>query len=145
MASPAPTILIIEGDQATRELYCREISRFYRVLTPADEQDAIALLCSDNIQAIILEPVTFGGRGWHLLASIREILQARGIPLILCSTQDERRRGMALGATVYLVKPVLPSVLLQVLNRIVHGGLQQDSPINGQSGCPAGNSNPVLP
>jgi DNA-binding response OmpR family regulator len=47
---------------------------------------------------------------------------AQGIPLIVCSTLDERRRGIALGAAAYLVKPTLPATLLATLQQVLRGG-----------------------
>jgi DNA-binding response OmpR family regulator len=42
----------------------------------------------------------------------------RAVPIILCSALDERKRGLELGASAYLVKPVLPAALLEALRRV---------------------------
>ena len=43
----------------------------------------------------------------------------RDILLVLCSTLDERRRGIELGATMYLVKPTLPTTLPGALQAVI--------------------------
>ena len=44
MPETSQTILLIEDDQATRELYQRELSRDYQVLACASESEALSLL-----------------------------------------------------------------------------------------------------
>jgi CheY-like chemotaxis protein len=116
------TILIVEDDLPTRELYERELSRCYHVLACANDQDALAAIHMHRVCAIILEPSLPDGRGWDLLRLIRTMPDMQSIPVILCSTLNARRRAMALGATLYLVKPVLPMVLLETLRQMVPAG-----------------------
>jgi DNA-binding response OmpR family regulator len=110
-------ILIIEDDLPTLALYGRELARAYRVLSCDAVSDAPALLTAEDIAAIILEPAVWDGQGWHLLQLLRE--RGAHLPVIICSTLDERRRGMQMGATLYLVKPVSPEVLLQTVRRLL--------------------------
>lgn len=120
MPEPNQTILLIEDDPATRELYQRELSRDYQVLACGNESDALALLDSHPVSTIVLEPVLQKGQGWSLLAMLHAMPRTRTIPIILCSTLDERRRGMELGATLYLTKPVLPVVLHDAVYQVTH-------------------------
>ena len=114
-----PTILLIEDDEATSELYQRELRRDYKVLACASESEALALLQSYAVGAIILEPALNSGQGWAILEALHTLPHTRTIPVILCSTLDERRLGMELGATRYLIKPVLPKALLDVIHCII--------------------------
>ena len=62
---------------------------------------------------LILEPATDEDEGWTLL---KEIRSARNPPrIILLSVQDERKKGLELGAEAFLVKPVLPLTLHSLL------------------------------
>lgn len=110
-----PTILLIEPDAATRELYRRELSDRYHVLTLPDDHDAFALLRTYHVDAIVLEPDLAGSSGWDLIVSLKATLRTARIPIIVCSVLDERRRGKQLGVFTYLVKPVLPATLLDTL------------------------------
>jgi DNA-binding response OmpR family regulator len=120
MPRPKPSILIIEDSPPTFEMYRRELSRDYQVFACLSEQDALELLTSEPIRAVVLEPEIEGGRGWHWLTNIITALAGRRVPVILCSTQDEQRRGLSEGAAAFLVKPVLPVELREALWRILH-------------------------
>jgi DNA-binding response OmpR family regulator len=119
MRSSDQTIVIVEPDAPTRELYLRELSRDYRVFACCDERDALEMLRTHAIHAVILEPRPAAGRGWSLLATIKQAGDTRAVPVILCSMLDERKRGMELGASAYLIKPVLPATLLDAVRRVV--------------------------
>ncbi len=114
------TVLIIENDAPTLELYRRELSQEYKVLSCLNEDDALQLANNAaDLCAVVLEPAISGGEGWGLLSRLIAVLDERRIPIILCSTQDERRRGLKEGAAAFLVKPVLPVELHEILRQIV--------------------------
>ena len=113
------SVLIIENDAPTLELYRRELSRDYRVLACMAEEEALRLAKSTDICAVVLEPAIAGGDGWILLSALSKTFANRHIPIILCSTQDDRRRGMDEGAAAFLVKPVLPVELRETIRKIV--------------------------
>jgi CheY-like chemotaxis protein len=56
-------------------------------------------------------------QGWSLLRAIRQAHPASELPIITISVLDERDKGLALGATEYLVKPFEPSKLVALLQR----------------------------
>jgi DNA-binding response OmpR family regulator len=111
---------MVESDLPTIELYCGLLSQEYEVLARNNEIGALEVLSSGNVRAIILEPALGGGRGWAILAAIRNAIRQRPIPLIVCTTSDERKRGLEMGAAAFLVKPILPSVLLATLRQLQH-------------------------
>ena len=113
------SVLIIENDTPTLELYRRELSQDYKVLTSLNEEDALRLADAADLCAVVLEPAISGGEGWGLLSRLIAVLGERRVPIILCSTQDERRRGLKEGAAAFLVKPVLPVELHEILHQIV--------------------------
>ena len=121
MPDASLAILLLEADPVTRELYERELDRHYRVFTGLDESEALQLLRTVDIRAVVLEPAMSDGAGWHLLASMQAMQFRSPLRIILCSVLDERRRGMNLGAAAYLVKPVLPKTLLDTLQQVLQG------------------------
>ena len=118
MPSILPTILIIENDPPTLELYRRELGREFRVLACFSKSETLDAIESQSPKAIILEPVALSEDGWDLLNSIAT-LPDRSIPVILCTILDERKRGLKEGAAAYLIKPVLPSALLEALHKVI--------------------------
>ena len=111
-------ILIVECDLPTLELYRRELSRDYQIFTCSEAQQALALLQTNRISAVVLEPSAPDDQGWSLLAAIKNLPGHTPIPVVLCSTLDERKRGMEMGAAAYLIKPVLPTTLREKLRQV---------------------------
>jgi DNA-binding response OmpR family regulator len=112
------TILIVDDDVPTLELYQRELGREYRVLTCTDEVEATEVLEREDVSAVVLEPVALGEQGWARLAAMTHTPVERSVPVLVCSTQDDRRRDRAMGAAASLLKPVLPMTLLAAVRRI---------------------------
>jgi DNA-binding response OmpR family regulator len=112
MQTTTQAILIVERDLATLELYQRELH------TCSEARQALALLRAHRIAAVVLEPSAPDGQGWSLLAAIKSLPGPSPIPVVLCSTLDERKRGMEMGAVAYLVKPVLPTTLRKTLRQV---------------------------
>jgi DNA-binding response OmpR family regulator len=113
------SVLIVENDDPTRELYVRELSRDYRAFACTTEHEVLDLLRTHTIDAIVLEPSQPNGLGWQLLSTIQAATAAHHVPVIVCSTLDERLRGIELGVSVYLVKPVLPKTLVETVRRLL--------------------------
>ena len=113
-----PTVLIVEDDPATYRLYERALRPEYQVLAAFTKEDVTTLITAHTaVHAVVLEPGPVGSWGWALLSELRRHADFESIPLILCTAQDEKRRGLELGATEYLVKPVLPAELLAAVRR----------------------------
>ncbi len=114
----APSVLIFEPDPATAELYRRVLSRDYRVIICADEKQLLPLLSVHHLTAVVLVPAALGERSWDLVQQVKNCLPAFRVPIILCTTLDERKRGLEMGVAAYLVKPVLPNALIDALQRV---------------------------
>lgn len=115
------TVLIIEPDEATRELYQRELGRHFQVIGASNTHDIVEVLQDNKIDIVVLEPASTDGAGWRLLEEMRRSQIGAPAPVVLCSALDERRRGLNLGAVAYLVKPVLPATLRETLDGILQG------------------------
>ncbi len=114
------SVLIIESDPLTAELYSRELRPYFKVVTLSDEPTAISYLTHNDPSVVVLEPASFGKDGWDFLTTIKALPKMASVPIILCSTLDERRKGLEMGAVSFLLKPVLPSTLMHVLRQITH-------------------------
>ena len=113
------TVLIMENDQPTLWLYMRTMEQEYQVLGAANKDEAMALLENHSVSVVVLEPGPVITQGWALLAELKQTPKYASIPVIICTTQDERRRGIELGSAVYLTKPVLPALLLKTVRKLI--------------------------
>lgn len=111
-----PTILVLDDDVLSLELYSRELSSNYRVIACEHVEDARHGLHNNHLIAVILEPAINGEDGWSFLQELR----LRPVPpfVIVCSVLDERKAGLEQGADAFLVKPVLPTTLHQLIDQI---------------------------
>ena len=105
------TVLILEKDDATLELYRRKLGTEFSVLASSDERQALDFLRAMPIGALVLEPIALQRDLWDFVSIVRTIPACRHLPIVVCSTVDERRRRAELGVAAYLVKPVMPHEL----------------------------------
>jgi DNA-binding response OmpR family regulator len=120
------TVLIVENDQPTLLLYQRTMEQEYEVLGATNMDEVMALLKVHSVDIVVLEPGPLNTLGWALLVELKQSPEFANIPIVLCTTQDERRRGMELGSAVYLTKPALPAILLDTVR-----GLTRPESTNG--------------
>jgi len=112
-------VLLAEPDQASSMLYQHVLRTAFEVVAAADKETVLRILHTRPIDVFVLDPMIFAIHRWEQLTVLSCICAERGIPLVLCSTLDERRRGIELGATLYLIKPTLPVTLLDTLQQVL--------------------------
>jgi DNA-binding response OmpR family regulator len=122
MAPMQPTVLLLEDDAITRELYRRELSRSFSVLACGSEQEAAAQLSAAelngaNVDALVLEPAALSNEAWRFVALVR--CRHPQLPIVVCSILDVRGRSAELGASAYLIKPVTPALLVNTLSTVL--------------------------
>jgi DNA-binding response OmpR family regulator len=117
-----PAIVLIEKDDVTLDLYQRELSKSFEVLTFTEIDGVLETLTNQDIRAIIIEPETGSGQGWELIDSIERECPGRKIPIIVCSTRDPQYVHQAGSVAKYLIKPVLPKVLKEKALEIIKKG-----------------------
>ncbi len=111
MAPSKTTILILETDEATRDLYRRELGKVYRVIACATEREALTAMQTEAVQAVVLEPTALNDADWSFVKAVRALPHYSHVPMVVCSTLDARRRGVELGVAAYLIKPVTAQAL----------------------------------
>ena len=114
-------ILVVEDSDADRLLYERMLagSRYQIVAatTPAEAQSALARF---NPAAVVLDLNLQGEQCWDLLMRLKNTPATSSIPVIIVSTINDERKGLALGASDYAVKPISPGWLRASLDRLLN-------------------------
>ncbi len=118
MAIVKPTVLVLDDDRLTLELYARELTSDYSVITSESVPETRLHLKQSALDVLVIEPAVNDGEGWILLKEMHAAPHSP--PVILCSVEDDRKTGMGQGAYVFLVKPVLPSTLHSILNQLIY-------------------------
>jgi len=112
-------ILVVEDEpqvQLIYESYFRG-SR-YQAIMANSVRAATAALERFIPVAILLDILLVGEDSWLWLAQTKANSRTSGIPIIISSDLDERRKGLALGAEAYFVKPPDREALLGALARL---------------------------
>lgn len=128
MSSSNASLLLLEPDRATRQLYARELGKRWRVVTVERAADVLDRLTAETFDAVILEFGAAGGEQWQLLAQVRRQAHDAALPIIICSAVDERGKGYELGVSAYLVKPVSPHQLSGEVARWLDGQVRAEEP-----------------
>ncbi len=142
MATDRATVLLFEGDRATRQLYARELGRHWQVIAAEDAAECLHALAEQPVKAVIFEPQTANSEEWALLGAIVRLAVPIGAPVIVCSAIDARSQGYALGVSAYLVKPVLPQQLIGEVARSLNKQAQREEPTRGDYVSTTSSSQP---
>jgi signal transduction histidine kinase/ActR/RegA family two-component response regulator len=114
--SSAGTILVIDDDPATRDLLERCLADAeLSVITAANAEDGVLLAQALQPDLIILDVILPDRDGWDVLATLKADPELVDIPVIMLTIVDERGRGLVLGATEYLIKPVDSEQLIKLI------------------------------
>jgi signal transduction histidine kinase/ActR/RegA family two-component response regulator len=114
-----PRVVIIEDDRASLDLFSAYLEGTgIDLVKVRDGSDGLALVREHLPAAVVLDIRLPGLDGWELLNSLKADTATAGIPVIVVTIVDERSRGLAMGASEYLMKPVARDQLLGALSRV---------------------------
>lgn len=113
-----PMILVVEDDAAWRELLQSQlVAEGYEVVAMPWEPSAAAKIRALSPDLVLLEVLSGQSAGWRLLEMLGKDREEQAPAVVVVSDLDERRRGFALGAVDFLVKPLVREILLEVVAR----------------------------
>ena len=112
-------VLCVDDDEGVITLFRRYLGKQgYQV---AGLTDGIAVVeHARQLQpfAITLDVLMPNKDGWQIIQELKTDPETRHIPVIMCTIMSEEERGLSLGASDYLVKPILEQDLLAALERL---------------------------
>ncbi len=131
-------ILLVEDDKSLSEIYSVRLrAEGYDILSASDGEQALALAIKEVPDLIISDVMMPNISGFDMLDILRSTTETRGIHVIMMtalSSNEQRQRGMALGADRYLVKS---QVGIEDVVRTVHEVL-------GDASVPADTPAPLV-
>jgi signal transduction histidine kinase/DNA-binding response OmpR family regulator len=114
-----PLILVVDDDATVRQLVERHLERSnFAVVTAAGGKEGLRLVRELRPAAVTLDIMMPDLDGWTVLAAIKGDPALASTPVVLMSIADQQKRGYALGAADYLVKPVDRAKLVETLSGI---------------------------
>ena len=140
-------ILLVEDDKSLREIYgVRLLAEGYDIVSAGDGEEALAMAIKDRPDLIVSDVMMPKISGFDMLDILRSTTETKNIKVIMMtalSSEDQRQRGVALGADRYLVKS---QVGIEDVVRTVHEVLA-DAPVSTPAplSVPAPSAAPVAP
>ncbi|MGB4762137.1 MAG: response regulator [Candidatus Saccharimonas sp.] len=136
-------VLLVEDDKSLREIYAvRLVEEGYDIVSAGDGEEALAMAIKERPALIISDVMMPKISGFDMLDILRSTTETRDIKVIMMtalSSEDQRQRGVSLGADRYLVKS---QVGIEDVVRTVHEVLA-DAPVAGQPPLTANTTQPV--
>lgn len=130
-----PIVVVVDDDRASLDLMAAYLDGLgVRVVLARDGHEGLELIRALGPAAVILDIRLPGLDGWEVLGRLRADESTRSVPVVVVSILDERARGLALGASDYLIKPVGREELVGALRRV---GVVPSSPAPAGDGPPA--------
>ncbi len=132
-------ILVVDDDPGIHKLIEKSFApKGFKVISTLDPEETLELARTEHPDAILLDVIMPSVDGWTVLSWLKADADLASIPVIILSFTDTSNLGYALGASEYLVKPVNPESLSNILDKFIFASkLEQgyvlivdDDPIN---------------
>ena len=114
------SVLIVDDNERVLQLFERYlIPEGYRVTTSTDGQEALDAVERERPAVIVLDVMMRTMDGWELLQRLRGNATLDDVPIIVCSVLNEPELAAALGARLYLKKPVSQQQMLAAVREVL--------------------------
>ena len=118
------SILIVEDSSTTRALIKAIIEEMgdFQTVEARSGFDALKLLPTQEFDLIITDINMPDINGLELINFVKNSPKYRDLPLIIVSTErseEDKERGMALGAVAYITKPFNANELQEVIKQVI--------------------------
>ena len=120
----ALTFLVVEDSPTMRQLIAFSLRRLQgcRVIEAVDGVDALKKMTTDRVDMVITDINMPMMDGLKLVTLIRGNARTKSLPIVIVTTEgaeEDRKRGLALGANAYIPKPIQPAELLKTITSLL--------------------------
>jgi len=128
MSEMQSTVLIVDDEASPREALRLALSRDYRPLTAAGEEEAFSILAREPVEVVLLDIILDGRSGLDVLGRIRvEYPQIPVVMVTALNTVETAVEAMKRGACDYVAKPFpLDEIRIRVSKAIDANRLRKD-------------------
>jgi len=121
---PEYNFLVVEDSPTMRQLITFALKRIpgSKVIEANDGIDALKKLSTQKFDIILTDINMPIMDGLKLVSMVRNDPVHKAIPIVIITTEgadEDRKRGLALGANAYIAKPIQTADLLSVVNKII--------------------------
>ncbi|MGC9356405.1 MAG: GAF domain-containing protein [Anaerolineae bacterium] len=112
-------ILTVDDDEGVITLFRRYLEQQgYRVVGLTRGERVVDEVKRLQPYAVTLDILLPDANGWQIIQNLRSDPETQNVPIVVCSIVSDRDRGLSMGVTDYLVKPILEQDLLDALARL---------------------------
>jgi DNA-binding response OmpR family regulator len=108
MAAPRQLVLVIDDDEAARDLMRAYLEDQYEIIETGEPEQALKMTLEHKPSAILLDLTMPGFTGFELCKTLSSLSFTQQIPIFIVSGADSRNKAFceSLGAADYFQKPV---------------------------------------
>jgi len=119
------TFLVVEDSPTMRQLISFSLKRFRnaRIIEAVDGVDALKKMSTNKIDLILTDINMPVMDGLKLVSMVRQNSATKEVPIIIITTEgadEDREKGLALGANAYIAKPIQSSQLVRTISELLH-------------------------
>ncbi|HUL00313.1 MAG TPA: response regulator [Nitrospirota bacterium] len=116
--------LVVEDSPTMRQLISFALKRIpgSKIIEASDGIDALKKLSTHKFDIILTDINMPMMDGLKLVSMVRNDPSHKAIPIIIITTEgaeEDRKRGLALGANAYIAKPIQTAELLNIVNQFL--------------------------
>ncbi|MDX1302520.1 phosphate regulon transcriptional regulator PhoB [Photobacterium sp.] len=116
-------ILVVEDEAPIREMLCFVLEqKGYQAIEAEDYDSALEKICEPYPELILMDWMLPGGSGINLIKHLKRDEMTRQIPVVMLTARGEEEdkvRGLEVGADDYITKPFSPKELMARLKAVM--------------------------
>ncbi|MFA6253135.1 MAG: response regulator [Patescibacteria group bacterium] len=126
---PNPKILFVDDDNFLRKVYEAELKeKNFEVVLASDGEEGLEKAQLEDPDLIILDMIMPKKSGFEVLTELQRNPKTRNIPVIILSNlgqEDDKKKGIDLGAVDYLIKDnITLGILVDKINQYLNSRTQ---------------------
>ena len=130
-------ILLVDDEEDLRNMVCSMLTQdgYIQIHTAGTVSQALQICRDWKPELAILDVMLPDGDGFSLFQKIRELMDLPVLFLTARGEDEDKFKGLGLGADDYMVKPFLPRELTLRIGAILRRCYKNENPLVQLSGC----------
>jgi len=116
------TVLVVDDTESNIDIVVEALGEHYEVSVALDGESALEIVEDEVPDLILLDIMMPDMDGYEVCRRLKAAEKTRSIPVVFLSAitgDEERQKGIDLGAVEYLTKPIDPKALQDTVSRIL--------------------------
>ena len=124
-------ILIIEDEESLLKLETILLTvKGYKVTGSLSGYDALKKISEETFDLILLDIMLPDIDGFEICCRVKQDPRTSAIPVVMLTAKknpDDQERGVACGASAYLTKPFKSAMIIEVIEKLLHGSSAKEA------------------